>query len=139
MGKHPGDKRRVTFADEPPATVSQRAGPMQAKAKYVRSYVDDNKVFNVVEEKQVAADRVMFSQDSCYHKFSDGSSYEKLFEDIMMGRSTVHQFPAIRVVRRADGNFTSHDNRRLLLMRWLFEEKVVDKIPVQIVDTPIPA
>jgi len=94
--------------------------------------------FTIVKTGRVSPEKVRFSQSSVAHQFTDGKSYNALFRGIAENTLNITDVPPIRVVERSDGLYFSHDNRRLMVFKWLFQTNHLTLIPVVVVSDPIP-
>ena len=102
------------------------------------AYEEDGKVFTVLEAKELDPLKVRFSQRSVNKQFTNGQTLTGTCYKIATGKMLSTAIPPIRVVHRSDGSYMSHDNRRLLILKWLAEEGWLETITVHVVDTPIP-
>ena len=102
-------------------------------------YEEDGKTFIVLEHLHLDPLLIRFSQDSIHRTFQGGRTFERMYDDIAEGNLGIHQVPMIRVFRRSDKLFTTHDNRRLMIFQWLAEAGHIDTVRVEVVSTPIPA
>ena len=104
----------------------------------LKEYEDDNKLFKVVGYPEIKLDFIRYSQDSIYRCFHDGMGYQELFNKLASREITPYAIPRIRVCAMSDGNYMSHDNRRLMVFKALQKEGYLDTIPCELVLTTIP-
>ena len=102
-------------------------------------YEEDGKTFIVLEHLHLDPLLIRFSQESIHRTFQGGRTFERMYDGIAEGNLGIHQVPMIRVFRRSDKLFTTHDNRRLMIFQWLAEAGHLDTVRVEVVSTPIPA
>ena len=80
---------------------------------------EDGKRFVPSHYEEMEPLDILFSQDSCYYWFRDRWSLAERFTWAMTDRSQCQPYPPIRVVANDQGQYITHDNRRLLLYQWL--------------------
>jgi len=129
-------QKRVRFGNA--SASACQPGVSSSQAQYLREYEHDNKKFRVIRELDLDPDQIRYSQDSVYHKFHDGQSFKSLFNAIAKGNILPDQVQRIRVCQRTDGLYTAHDNRRLMVFKWLHEEGFLERIRVELVENNIP-
>ena len=125
------------------------AMPPPSTSKPIRVYEDDGKTFHVMDLISVRPSQVRFSQDSINSHFAFGwyrgrqncsftELYEKVAKQPKRERKFLHGIAPIRVVARPDGDYMTHDNRRLCVYRNLEIDGWLPEMLVELVSTPIP-
>eukprot|EP00928_Gymnodinium_smaydae_P084478 TRINITY_DN6774_c0_g4_i1.p1 TRINITY_DN6774_c0_g4~~TRINITY_DN6774_c0_g4_i1.p1 ORF type:complete len:709 (-),score=73.10 TRINITY_DN6774_c0_g4_i1:194-2320(-) len=89
----------------------------------------------------VKPSQVRFSQNSISSNFRDGRSLETTGEAIADGSLQKRSIPLMRVFKTKNGNYFSHDNRRLAMYKQLEARRKLGKsgkVKVQLTDDRVP-
>lgn len=88
----------------------------------------------IKDARLLDVDKIRFSQSSVGSNFKDGRSVEQLTNDMTSGKKQVWDIPPIRVYETNKGNFVTHDNRRLKVVK----DADVKKVPVVVTEGRVP-
>eukprot|EP00927_Polykrikos_kofoidii_P030889 TRINITY_DN26570_c0_g1_i1.p1 TRINITY_DN26570_c0_g1~~TRINITY_DN26570_c0_g1_i1.p1 ORF type:complete len:268 (-),score=50.23 TRINITY_DN26570_c0_g1_i1:117-920(-) len=88
----------------------------------------------IKDARLLSVEQIRFSQNSIGSNFKDGRSVEQLTNDMKAGKTHVWDIPPIRVYETQNGNFVTHDNRRLKVAK----DANLKEVPVLVTEGRVP-